>query len=96
MKPLDLDLHMLAQLLVERAERFVHQDDRGLVDEAAGKGHALLLPARELTRKSLRQVAEMHHLERGGDPLGDFRRRPARIFSGKAMFSATVRCGKSA
>ena len=43
----EFDLHMVAQLLVERRERFVHQQDAGLKDDRAGKGDALALPARE-------------------------------------------------
>ena len=43
---LQLDLHVLAQLEVKRAERLVKQQERGLEHEAAGDRHALLLPAR--------------------------------------------------
>ena len=46
-EPLDLQLHLVSELLVERAERFVHEHDRGAVDEAAGECDALLLTARE-------------------------------------------------
>ena len=45
---LQLDLHVLAQLEVERAERLVEQQQRGLEHEAARDRDALLLPAGEL------------------------------------------------
>ena len=47
---LQLDLHLLAQLQVERAERLVEQQHRRAVDERAGERHALHLAARELAR----------------------------------------------
>ena len=46
MDALDLDLHLLAQVLVERAQRLVEQQHVGIEDEAAGERHALLLAAR--------------------------------------------------
>ena len=42
---LQLDLHVLAQLLVERAKRFIHQNERRLEDQSARQRDALLLPA---------------------------------------------------
>ena len=45
MDALDLELHVIAQFLVERAERFVHQNDRGPVDHAARERDPLLLAA---------------------------------------------------
>ena len=48
--PLQLELHLLAQLHVERAERLVEQQRRGPVDERARERDALLLAARELAR----------------------------------------------
>src|SRR3546814_20593229 len=42
---LDFGLEMLAQLAVERAQRFVHQDKIGFKDQRAGKGDPLALPA---------------------------------------------------
>ena len=47
---LQLELHLLAQLEVERAERLVQQQDARPVDERAGERDALLLPAGELPR----------------------------------------------
>jgi len=44
----DLDLHLLAQLLVERTERLVHQHELGLEHERARERYALLLPSGKL------------------------------------------------
>ena len=46
--PLQLDLHLLAQLQVERAERLVEQEQRRRVDDRAGECDALTLPTGEL------------------------------------------------
>src|SRR5918993_212096 len=54
-KMLDLELHLLAQLLVERAERFVHQHQRRLVDQGPRDGDPLLLPARQLRGLAIAQ-----------------------------------------
>jgi hypothetical protein len=42
--------NLLAQLQVERAERLVEEQHRGVVDERAGQRDALLLAAGELAR----------------------------------------------
>ena len=47
---LQLELHLLAQLQVERAERLVEQQHARAVDERARERDALLLAARELAR----------------------------------------------
>ena len=48
--PLQLDLHLLAQLQVEGPERFVEQQHRRPVDERPGERDALGLSARQLGR----------------------------------------------
>ena len=45
---LQLDLHLLAQLEIERAQRLVQQQHARLVDQRAGQRHALPLAARQL------------------------------------------------
>ena len=45
---LELDLHLLAELEVEGAERLVEQQHLGPVDEGPGQGDALALTAGEL------------------------------------------------
>ena len=49
-KPAHLELHLLAQLLVERAERLVHQHELRLEHERTRHRDALLLAARQLGR----------------------------------------------
>ena len=43
---LELDLQLLTQLAVERAQRLVEQQNVGLENDRAGKRHTLLLAAR--------------------------------------------------
>ena len=64
---LELELHLLAQLEVERAERLVEQQRRRLVDERAREGDALLLAAGELSRLALLHALEAHRAQRGRD-----------------------------
>ena len=80
MQPLDLDLHRLPQLAVERAERFVHQDQRRPIDQAACQCDALLLPAGQLAREPAAESAEAHHVEhRGNFGLQRVRRQVAHL-----------------
>ena len=57
---LDLELHLLAQLLVESAEGLVHEQDGRPVDERAREGHALLLATAELRREAGPVARESH------------------------------------
>ena len=68
---LELDLELLAQPQVERAERLVEQQRPRAVDERAGERDALLLAAGELSRLALAEAAELDELERLADALGD-------------------------
>src|SRR5208282_2738048 len=61
---LQLDLHLLPQLEVQRAQRLVKQQDLRLVHYGAGQRHPLALPARELGRLALAQAAQPDHLQR--------------------------------
>ena len=72
---LDLVLHLLAQLLVQRAERLVHQDQLGLEHERARDRDPLLLTARELGRPALPEIRQLDHVERLPDPRLDLGRR---------------------
>jgi hypothetical protein len=51
-QPLDLELQVLAQLLVKRAQGLVHQQDRRVEDDRAPDRNALLLPAGQLLGKA--------------------------------------------
>ena len=85
LQPLDLDLHVEPQILVERGERLVEQQELGLEDKRARQRHALLLAAGELARIAAGKRLHLHgvqHLEGllaprlpghapRGQPIGD-------------------------
>ena len=96
LQALDLELHVLAQLPVERAERFVHEQHQGIEDQRACKGDALLLPARELVGIARTVVRKSNEFERVGDHAPAAGLGTLRIFRGNSMFSATLRWGKRA
>ena len=64
---LELDLHLLAQLEVERAERLVEEEDRRPVDERPGEGDPLGLAAGDLGRLALLEAGQLDELEHLGD-----------------------------
>ena len=66
---LELDLEVLAQPGVERAERLVEQQHARAQHERARERDALLLAAGELVRLALREAGEPDELERLADPL---------------------------
>ena len=51
-----LELRLLAQLLVERAERLVEQQHLGPLGDRAGQRHALALAAGKLVRLALGEL----------------------------------------
>ena len=66
MQVADFKLHVLAQLLVQRAQRLVQQDHRRAIDEAARQRDALLLPAGQLARVAVRVLVHLDHRQRRG------------------------------
>ena len=58
-----IDLHLLAQVLVERAERLVEQQHIGVEHEATRQRHPLLLAAGQFARVPLGEPAQAHELE---------------------------------
>src|SRR5208282_4457728 len=70
-KALYLELHILAQLLVERTQRLVHEEHARIEDDGARKGHALLLAAGELLRIARLEPGELHGLEHLGHAARD-------------------------
>ena len=72
-QPLDLELQILAQLLVERAQWLVHQEHRRIEDDRAGDGDALLLAAGELLGKARLVAGELDEIEHAPDMLVDLR-----------------------
>ncbi len=65
--PLQLHLHVLAQLEVERAERLVEEKHARVVHERSPEGDTLLLASRELLRLALRESGQSDELEHLGD-----------------------------
>src|SRR5215470_4576356 len=74
---LELELHAVAELLVERAQRLVEEEHGGARDEGAGQGHSLLLTARELARIASPVRGKLHEGEGLSDPPLDLRARHA-------------------
>ncbi len=69
--PFQLDLHLLAQLQVECAERLVEQEDGRPVDERPGERDPLGLPTRDLGRLAALEARQFDELEHVGDALLD-------------------------
>src|SRR5436190_30362 len=61
--PLQLDLHLLAQLQVEGAQWLVEQQHLGMVDERPRECDALPLAARELDRLAIAEARELYDPE---------------------------------
>ena len=78
---LELDLHLLAQLEVEGAERLVEEQHPGPVDERAGEGDALALAAGQLAGLAAVVALQADH------PQGVL--RPARSRSALATLRTT-------
>ena len=57
---LELDLHILAQLEIQGAQRLVQQQHLGPVDDGPGDGHPLLLPAGEGVHRPLAVAGQVH------------------------------------
>ena len=72
-----LDLHRLAQLLVERRQGLVHQDQAWLEHHRAGERHPLPLPAGELLDAALLVAGEVDQRQRPPHPLAPGRFRQA-------------------
>src|SRR6266511_2666290 len=72
---LQLELHLLAEFQVERAERLVEQQHLGLVDDRARQGDPLPLAAGELRRLAVAKATEPHRGQDLRDPLMPLRPR---------------------
>jgi len=73
LESLELELHLLAELEVEGAERLIEEEHRRTVDEGPSEGDALLLAAGQLPRPALlvaAQANEGEHLARSTLLLG--------------------------
>ena len=69
--PLELDLHVLAQLQIQGAQRLVQQQHLGLVHQGPCDGHPLLLAAGERVRLSVFKALETHDFQHLQDPGAD-------------------------
>ena len=67
---LELDLEVLAQLRVQRAERLVEQQHARPQHQRARERDALLLAARQLVGLAPRELGHVDQLERLAHPLG--------------------------
>ena len=94
---LQLDLHLLAELQVEGAERLVEQEHPRPVDERPGKRDPLPLAAGELARLAPLVAAQADHLERLADAPRALGLRHLPDDAGRsATLSPTVMCGNRA
>ena len=59
----------VAHDLVQRAERFVHQQDVGVERQRPRNRGALLHPARQLPRIAPGELRQLHQFQHAGDPL---------------------------
>ena len=87
MQAAHLELQVLAQLLVERAQRLVHQQQARLEDDGAGERHPLLLAAGELARIALAVARQMNQLERLADQLRPLRLGDAALLQRESRYS---------
>jgi hypothetical protein len=89
--PLELQLHLPAQLEVERPERLVEQQHLGLVDEGAGHRHALLLTAGQLAGLAAAEALQLHQRQHVGDRALDVLDAAAPQPEGDVVLDAQVR-----
>src|SRR5579871_5622080 len=71
-QPAELQLHGLPQLAIERAERFVHQQNIGLDDEGARERDPLLLASGELADGARRESIQLQQGKGAVHPGADF------------------------
>ncbi len=73
MNVLDFILHLLAQLFIERAERFVHQHQVWFKHQGAGHSNTLLLTAGQLRRTPVAEGPQLHQVQNVLNPFLNFR-----------------------
>ncbi len=87
------ELRVFAQFLVERAQRFVQQQQLRALHQRACQRHALALATGELMGLALGKLAHFHQVEHGGDALFDLVPGQAVLFEaeGDVLLDAHVR-----
>ena len=97
LNPQQFELHLLAELEVERAERLVEQQHLGLVHDRAGQGDTLALAAGELGWLAGPEPGQPDHLQRLAHLLAPLAASARAARAGRTRCSApTVMCGNSA
>src|SRR6188508_466194 len=91
--PLELDLHLLAELQVEGTEWLVEEEDLRVIHQSACERNALLLAARELARLALLVAGQLDKVEHEPDLVADLvrRRLAATESEGDVLEDAEVR-----
>ncbi len=82
---LDLQLHLLAQLFVQRAQRLVHEHKRGLEHERPGERHPLLLTAGQLVGPAPAKPAQLDDIQNARHLRPDLLFRDAPHFQRKCQ-----------
>ena len=91
-----LELGLLAQLLVERGERLVEEQHLRPLGERAGERHALALAARELVRVALRQRLQLHEAQHLADARRDLGLRQPVLLEAEGDVAAPRSCAGTA
>ena len=77
LQPLELDLHLLAQLEIERRQRLVEQQHLRPRRQSPRQRHSLLLAARDLAGAPVLELAHLDELKHALDSLVDLGPGPA-------------------
>ena len=88
LKALELDLHLLAQLEIQSAERLVQQQYAGIVDQRACNGHALFLTAGKRFGLALFVAVHLHQMKHLRYTLPNLRLR--NLFYGRTIGDVIV------
>jgi hypothetical protein len=91
-----LELRLAAQLLVERRERLVEQQDAGALHQRARQRVALALAAGELVRLALAEAVELDQCRHLRDARRDLILGKALLLEPECGVASTVRCGNNA
>ena len=92
MQVLDLILHLLAQLLVEGAQGFIHEDEIGVENKCARHRDPLLLTSRQLGWPAVTERRQLNHVENPLHPFLDLRLAHAADLAGEMPGSRIRSC----